>query len=209
MKRELYNNVNCIILTGGKSSRMGTDKSFLKIGSETMIQRMKNLLSNIFKNVFLSTNDFDPYSGLQLTMIEDIYRDKGPLSGIHAALKFSSTQKNFIISCDLPFVTEDAIKYLVEYASQKPILIPSAGNRMQQLCGIYSKSLVPAIEKIFNESDSDIYNAAKRGVSVQRLIEYAGAEIINMERLPFYNENIFFNMNSEADYNFVKSIVRN
>ena len=202
--KEKYSDITGIILSGGSSSRMGTDKGLLKFGSKSLIERSASLMSRIFKNILISTNDSESYSFLSLPMVEDQYKGYGPVSGIHAALVESSTDKNFILSCDMPLISEEMIRYIVEHNSEKPISVPSASGRSQYLCGVYHKSLIDIIEKMIRDSSESEKNNGKSSVSVKQLIENAGADIIDAESLPFFNENIFFNMNTSQDFDFIK-----
>ena len=201
---EKNSHITGIILSGGLSTRMGTDKALLKIGGQTIIERTRNLMLNIFENVLLSTNDFESYRFLGLPIVEDIYKNHGPLSGIHAALVVSATDKNFFLSCDLPLMEEEMIRYIIGYKSLRQISIPSANERMQHLCGIYRKSLVPVIENILSNSIYWKKENGKSAASVKKLISKVGAEIIETDSLPFYKEDIFFNMNSPDDFEIIK-----
>jgi len=183
---------------------MGTDKALLKIGDKTIIERTRNLMLNIFENVLLSTNDFESYRFLGLPMVEDIYKNHGPLSGIHAALVASATDKNFFLSCDLPLMEEEMIRYIIGYKSLRQISIPSANERMQHLCGIYRKLLVSVIENILSNSIHWKKENGKSAASVKKLISKVGAEIIETRSLPFYKKDIFFNMNSPDDFEIIK-----
>jgi molybdopterin-guanine dinucleotide biosynthesis protein A len=199
-----YSDITGIILSGGLSSRMGTDKALLRIGDRTIIERTRELMSNVFENILLSTNDFESYQFLGLPMILDFYKGHGPLSGIHAALVASKTDRNFILSCDLPMMSEEMIRHIIENKTVQPISIPSANERMQHLCGIYRKSLVPVIANILSDSIHLKKENGKSAASVKQLIEKAGVEIIETKDLSFLNEDVFFNMNSKDDFDFIK-----
>jgi len=202
----MYNDITGIILAGGKSSRMGKNKSFLKIGDETIIERVRYLLQGIFKDVILITNDPDEYKFLDLPMFEDVYKHKGPLAGVHSGLVHSATDINFIISCDIPFMTKEMIKYLVDYRTSKLITIAKADGFIQQLAGKYSKACLNDAEKILKEQlemERRDEIQQKRRCNVLKLIDRVGAEIIDAEKLSFYNEDLYFNMNKTEDYESV------
>lgn len=204
----MYNNITGFILAGGKSRRMGTNKSLLMIGKLTVIERVVDLMRKIFQEVIIITNQLREYSFLELPMYEDIYKNTGPLAGIHSALVHTSTEKNFIISCDMPLMTEDVIKYLAEFPTDKLITIAKADNFVQQLCGLYSQSLIPYIENIIEKNlsggDERDTKQEKRGCSVLELIKNVPAEIINIEReYKDYKPGTFYNMNRPEEYNFI------
>jgi molybdopterin-guanine dinucleotide biosynthesis protein A len=197
----MIKDITGIILCGGKSSRMQTNKALLKLGDKTVIEIVTEKLKSIFNEVLISANDSKEYDFLKLPIVNDIFISKGPLAGIHAALKNSSNEKNFIISCDMPLIPVELINYLINVNSEKSILLPKYNGRIQQLCGIYSKSLVDEIENIFKLSEKD--KSIKR--SVYELIERASIEIIDVDDLNFYGNNIFLNMNSPEDYELIKN----
>ncbi len=183
---------------------MGTDKALLKIDDQTMIERIAVVMSKVFKNILISTNDFESYRFLGLPMVADLYEGHGPLSGIHAALVASKTDRNFILSCDLPLMCEEMISHIIEFNSSKPISIPTANERIQSLCGVYNKSIIPVIEKMISESTRLKKRNGKSTASVKKLIEKVGTDIIETKSLPFYEENLFFNMNSPDDFEIIK-----
>jgi len=202
----MYKDVTGIILSGGKSSRMVENKSFLKIGDITIIERVRDLMQSIFDEVILITNDPADYKFLNIPIFEDLFKHKGPLAGIHSGLTHASSENNFIISCDLPFITPEMIKYLVDYKTEKLITVVKADGYIQQLAGKYSKDCVYEVEKFLNEqlrSERKGINQKKRNISAIKLIEQVGAEIISAESLSFYKKEIFFNMNDVEDYNLL------
>ena len=199
----MYDDITAIILSGGKSTRMGTNKSLLKIGDKTIIERLRDLLQSIFKDVILITNKPGDYKFLGLPTYEDIFRHRGPLAGIHSGLNHSKKNLNFIISCDLPFMTKEMINYLIDYKTDKLITIAKADGFIQQLAGRYSKECLSPAEKILKEvvnNENRNVVQKKRKCNVLSLIDLVGAEIISAESLPFYNEDLYFNMNKTEDY---------
>ena len=208
----MYNDITGFILAGGKSTRMGTNKSLLRIGGKTIIEHVVNLMKDLFNELILITNQQDEFSFLNLTMLEDIYKNAGPLAGIHSALVHTQTEKNFIISCDMPLMSTDVIKYLVEYPTEKPITIARADGFIQQLCGVYYKSLVPFIEEIIknNSTVGDERNPeqGKRGCSVLELVKNVPATIIDIEKeYQDYGPGTFYNMNRPEEFSFIKDIL--
>ena len=202
----MYDDITAVILSGGKSLRMGANKSFLKIGDKTIIERLRDLLQSMFNDVILITNEPDDYKFLGLPIYEDIFRHRGPLAGIHSGLKHSKTNLNFIISCDLPLMTVEMINYLIDYKTDKLITVAKADGFIQQLAGKYSKECLSPAEKILNEvvnnENRDVVQK-KRKCNVLSLMDLVGAEIISVESLPFYNEDLYFNMNHTEDYNLL------
>src|ERR1035438_5820302 len=136
----------------------------------------------------------------------------GPLAGIHSALVHTTTDKNFIISCDMPLMRADVMKYLVEYRTDKLITIARADNYVQQLCGVYNRSLIPYIDNIIdaNRTGGDESNPIqnKRGCSVLELVKNVPAKIIDIEEeYKDYRPGTFYNMNRPEEYIFIKDML--
>lgn len=203
----MYPDITGIILSGGKSSRMGVNKSLLVINGKTIIERVRDLMKSIFSEVLLITNEPDEYLFLGINIYQDIYKGYGPLAGIHSGLIHSATKRNFIISCDIPLMTIKMIKYLVEFKTDKLITIAKADGFIQQLAGIYHRDiLVPVEETLIAQQTGNVRNVnqQKRGCKVLSLVNDVGAEIINTDLLPFYTPDTYFNMNKQKDFEFVK-----
>lgn len=204
----MYNDITGIILCGGKSKRMGLNKSFLKIGDQTIIERTAKLMKGMFPRVLLLTNNPDEYKFLGLEIFEDIYKNVGPLAGIHSGLTYSATEKNFIISCDMPLITKDVIEFIINYKTDKLITITKADSFIQQLCGLYSKNILSETVKAIEEEESEeslTNQLPKCGCRVLKLVKELNAEIINIEsEYVGYLPGMFLNMNKPEDFEIVK-----
>ncbi|MGE5402300.1 MAG: molybdenum cofactor guanylyltransferase [Ignavibacteriales bacterium] len=204
----MYTDITGIILSGGKSSRMGENKSFLKIGDKYVIEIIASLMTSLFQEVMLITNEPEQFKFLNLLSFKDIYPGKGPLAGIHSGLIHASNQKGFVISCDMLLVTREMIEYLANFKTSKEITVAKADGFIQQLCGLYDKRCIPAAEAIlsaFATNEGRDTEQLKRKCSILRLIDDVGAEIINAEELPFYSKDLFFNMNRKDEYEYVRN----
>lgn len=189
----MYSDISGIILAGGKSSRMGINKAFLLIDGEMIIARTVKMMSLLFKNLMIIANTPEEYEFLNLPMFKDIYREKGPLGGIHSGLIHSKTEKNFVISCDMPFMTEQMINYIINYKTQKPVVFCKAAGYMQPLAGLYSRSIVKKMEQFLSTENVE-------DKSFHQFLKEVDSEIINPELLSFYEDRIFYNVNRPEDY---------
>lgn len=197
----MYTDITGVILAGGKSSRMGTNKSFLKLGNKTIIERIVDLMKSIFSDIIIITNTAEDYKHLNLYLFEDIYKWKGPLAGIHSALVNSSTEKIFVLSCDVPLMSKEMIEYIIEYKSDKPIKFCEAAGYHQPLVGVYSKEILNDVEKFISSMEvSD--------KSFHRFLKSVDVEIIHPNDLSIYNDEIFFNVNKKDDYEKLLTITR-
>ncbi|MCW8849240.1 MAG: hypothetical protein OQJ81_04610, partial [Melioribacteraceae bacterium] len=118
-------------------------------------------------------------------------------------------EKNFVISCDIPLMEKEMIKFIIDYKTDKPITVCKADGFVQQLAGLYSKSILPKINTSLKNYEAELRerNQAKRKCAVLSLLDQVGAEIINAEELDIYKKHMFFNMNRPEDYNRIKILV--
>ena len=134
------------ILAGGKSQRMGTNKSFVKLDSRPLIEVVIQKVTDFFnKTPVLITNQFAEYRYLGCEMVEDITKDKGPLGGIQAGLIKAATPYIFVFACDMPFIDKKMVHYMINRLDKEDILIPRLENRVEPLHAIYSKQCLPVI----------------------------------------------------------------
>ncbi|MGO3182146.1 MAG: molybdenum cofactor guanylyltransferase [Aequorivita sp.] len=131
--------VTSFILAGGKSSRMGMDKGFCTLNQEEFIPLIAKCLSPFSQEIIL-VSGIEVYDTFGLKRIEDIYPGKGPIAGIHSALNYTSTEKNIIISCDIPSITSKLIKRLLDEDGGEQVVHLATENNAMPLVALYKKS---------------------------------------------------------------------
>ncbi|WP_442597025.1 molybdenum cofactor guanylyltransferase [Neobacillus sp. D3-1R] len=141
-----------IILAGGNSSRMGTNKALLKIGQKTVIEKVIEEIRPITSELIVVTNHFDEYEFLGLPLVADKRKGMGPLAGLEAGLLASSTEKNLLVACDMPFISQTLAQLLLEQLSQNDAAVPYVEGRMHPLFAAYRKSCLPEIQKSLDEN---------------------------------------------------------
>lgn len=203
----MNDNISCVILAGGKNARMGRNKALLKVGDKTIIEIINEVVGKIFTDVIVVSNEPDQYAFLNRKVVKDVYPGRGPISGIHSGLNESSTERIFFISCDLPLVAGEMIEYIINYPTNKNIVIPTAGNYLQTLCAVYDKSCLPYIEKRLKVDVEDANGRKQKRFSLIDLMQEIGAEIADVSTLSFYDDKMFFNLNNMNDYEKIKEII--
>jgi len=179
-----------IILAGGKSSRMGRDKGFVKLGNENLIDIAIRNLSIVCSEVVISANHPD-YENFGLKVVRDQYESIGPMGGLYSAIHQSSTPLNLVLSVDLPFVNTALLNYLVSNAQNIDVVVPvTVEGRCQPLCAVYNRSLLPVLEDMIIRKDFTIRNLFTR-CNVSR--------IAIAEDLPFFRPELFMNINTLSD----------
>src|ERR1700736_5864926 len=117
--------VTAFILAGGKSTRMGADKAFVALNGRSLIDRMLDVGQSVTPDVRI-IGDAQKFSQFAPT-VEDVFRDCGPLGGIHAALRASPSELNLILAVDLPLLSTALLQYLISRsASGASATVPHA-----------------------------------------------------------------------------------
>jgi molybdopterin-guanine dinucleotide biosynthesis protein A len=138
-----------IILAGGKNSRMGTNKAFLKIDGIRLIDNILAVFQKIFPEIIIVTNDPLSYTEFsEILIVTDIYKEKGALGGIYTGLFYATYDYSFVAACDMPFLNEDFIIYLTGQMGKHDIIVPELSEGFQPLHAIYSKNCLSHIKKL-------------------------------------------------------------
>ena len=137
--------VTGIILAGGKSSRMGTDKGLIPFNGVPMIQHLINELEDLKIPIVIISNNTD-YEQFGFPVIEDLVKEKGPVAGIYTALTNSSTEYNIVLSCDAPFVKKEVLNMLMEKAIGQDVVISSYNGKQHPLIAVYAKTATIAFK---------------------------------------------------------------
>lgn len=143
--------VTAVILAGGKSTRMKSNKALLPYSGELFIERIHRQLSAMFPEVILVTNTPELYRFLPCRMVPDEFPGLGSLAGIHAALKHSKTEYIFVVACDMPYLNGQLIRRMVAKADGADVVIPRTDDGYEPLHAIYGKSCLPAMENALRD----------------------------------------------------------
>jgi len=184
------NKLSGIILTGGKSNRMGKDKAFIKYKNKRFIEVAIDLI-NPFCSEILISGSTDKYSDIGYKVVEDKYLDCGPVSGIYSCLTESANDYCLILPVDMPFISSELISHIIKNAHNSKIsavILPN--GHIEPLCAIYPKSIASEIKIHIENGDFKLINILKN-LSFKTIL-------IN-ESLDFYNKMLFANINTPAD----------
>ena len=148
--------LTAFILAGGQSRRMGQDKAFLELGGRTLLDHALALANAVSPAVRIVAPQ-EKFLTIART-IEDVFPDRGPLGGIHAALRCTATELNLVLAVDLPFVEADFLTYMITQASQVSawITLPEAGKGLQPLCAVYRRDFREVAERALNKRKNKI-----------------------------------------------------
>lgn len=131
-----------IIIAGGKSQRMGTDKGLLILNEKPFISHIYEALKPIVGNNILVVSSNSEYDKLGYNRIEDIIADKGPIGGLYTALEQSKTKINLVLSVDVPLVTTELLKWLLKNHDESFLLTQlQSDDKLCPLIAVYDRAL--------------------------------------------------------------------
>ena len=138
-----------LVLAGGKSRRMGTDKALLPFLGQPLIARVLARLAPIADEIIVTTNQPEKYAFLGVSLFPDIIPERGALSGLYTALSAASHPLVAVVACDMPFVNPDLLaaqrERIVE--TNADIVIPQTEHGLEPLHTIYRReACLPHVE---------------------------------------------------------------
>jgi len=196
-------NIFAVILTGGKSSRMGGGiKTLNKFNDKTIFERVFKNIENQVKTIIINSNQnnifFDKYN---VDIISDELKGfLGPLAGIHAALKWhekNNLKENWLVSIpsDTPFIPSNLINnlYLKAKQDRKDIILAKSNDKIHPVIGLWNTSLYSSLN----------YNLIS---GTRKILDWANMHKLGY--LDFSNQKYdpFFNINFKEDLKTAEKI---
>lgn len=168
---------------------MGRCKATLAVGSQTILERLIAQLS-MFDELLLSTNEPTLAGKLQVITVRDVFRDIGPLGGLHACLGATKKEAILVIPCDLPLYSSVVAKLLLEHIQpeQDALICQDGTSRIHPLCGIYKVRILPLLEEQIKAGE----------FRVRRFLNRVDCGVLSTGDL--VANNVFFNMNTPQEY---------
>jgi FdhD protein len=184
--------VSGVILAGGKSSRMGSNKALLPYKGGRFIEAIHRQLAEIFDEVLLVTNNPEQYEFLPCRKVADLFPGAGALAGIHSGLYHSANQAIFAVACDMPYLNNDLVRHLAGRADEGSVHIPEGPAGLEPLHAVYGKGCLGAIEETLMAGERRIMSFFDR-VSIVR---------INTEQIAGFDPSFasFCNINTPEEY---------
>ncbi len=141
--------ITVAVLAGGRSSRMGVDKSFVPLLGKTLIDHVLERARPLGAQTILITNRPQDYAHLGLPMFRDVIPDKGSLGGLYTAVTYSPTEHTLCVACDMPFLNRALLEHLISLREGFDVIVPRINGFPEALHAVYSKAcLGPMREKI-------------------------------------------------------------
>jgi molybdenum cofactor guanylyltransferase len=180
------------ILAGGKSTRMGQDKAFLSLGGKTLLERAMDAAREVTPEVWIVGDiaKFIPFGNV----VEDRYRERGPLAGIHTALACTTKDFNLVLAVDTPFVQGGLLAHLVTIAFETgaTVTLPRALDGWQPLCAVYRRAFREVAEAALRQGQNKIDPLFAQ-------VKTRAVDQLELERLGFSGD-MFCNLNTPEEW---------
>lgn len=178
-------NITAIILAGGKSTRMKTEKGLIYFGNKTLIEHVIESVKKITDSIIIITQN-PAYEKFGFPCFPDVVKNKGALGGIYSGLTHSSAQKNLIVGCDMPFLSENLLTSLINNCGDEDVLLVSHRSKAEPLCSIYDKNCITHIRPLLEQNQLKITSA----------LEGLKTRVISFDNEDWFTGNEFTNINS-------------
>jgi len=196
--------ISCIILAGGKGSRLGRDKVLEKFGNESLLEQVISCVDSLSKEIIIVTAEERTFPQLasrpKLKIVSDIFRGKGSLGGIYTGLVASDSLYNLVVASDMPFLNQPLLRYMIEVSDGFDFVLPRVDNLFEPLHAIYSKNCVAPTEFILKQG---------RKVIIE-LFDFVKVRYVEAEEIERFDPKhlSFFNINTKEDLELAKKLAR-
>jgi len=186
-----YEDVTAVVLAGGLSRRFGENKAMVDVFGAPLIQRVLEVVRDLFRKLLLVTNDTAAFRDFQVPAVEDLEKGMGPLGGIYTGLKTMETPYAFVCACDMPDLNANLVRLLVEQRLQYDVVAPRVNGWLEPLHAVYSKACLEPIQELLNRGERQIF----------RFFPKVRVRYVERRELEAADPSLrsFFNINTRAD----------
>jgi FdhD protein len=148
--------VTGVILAGGSSQRMGSDKALLPYRGGLFIEAVHRQMAELFPEVLIASSSPDQYPFLPSRQVADLFPGGGVLGGVHSGLVHASNPAIFVVACDMPFLNDALIRLIVSRADGADVVLPHSDSGAEPLHALYARTCLPAMEASLQRGDRRI-----------------------------------------------------
>jgi len=196
--------ISCIVLAGGKSSRLGHDKILETVGHRSLLEKVVSGVSSLSSDIIVVTAEKRVVPQLtgypKLRIVSDIYPGKGPLGGTYTGLVNSTSFYNLVVASDMPFLNQVLLHYMIKLSANFDMVVPRVGNEVEPLHAVYTRSCLAPMEDMIKQDK----------LSMHRLRSLVRVKYVEVEEIDRFDpEHLsFFNINTKADLEKARKLAR-
>jgi molybdopterin-guanine dinucleotide biosynthesis protein A len=174
-----------IVLVGGKSRRMGTDKALLPLKGEPLVELVAGAVGAVVARVLLVGGPAERFAGMGLPVVEDVYPGSS-LGGLYTGLLRAETPHVLAVACDMPFPNRVLMRHLVSLREGHDVVVPRRGRFLEPLCAVYSRECLPHMREMLEAGNfriDDFYGRVRvRHVEGRELeaLDAGGSAFVNV-----------------------------
>jgi molybdopterin-guanine dinucleotide biosynthesis protein A len=184
-------NISAVLLAGGESRRMGKDKTTVLFRGKSLWQIQLELLRKLEPaEVFVSARTDPSWRPADVQFVADIPPSRGPLSGLAASLAAMRTTHLLALAIDVPFMTENFLRYICDQIEARVGLVPKIDNRAEPLAAIYPREAVIDFRNALAGIDFSLQTLTRSLVESGKLKEIPVTE---------QDQKLFRNVNEPAE----------
>ncbi|MGD8487748.1 MAG: molybdenum cofactor guanylyltransferase [Anaerolineae bacterium] len=200
MPEETAPAASIVILSGGKSTRLGQDKSLLELEGQPLIARAAHRLAALSDDLIIVANDREQYEPLALParLVPDVRRGEGALMGIYSGLLAARHPYALAVACDMPFLNLPLLRYMLSLIDGYDVIIPRLDGYLEPLHAIYAKSCLPHMANLLDQGRRQII-----AFFDQVRVRYVEQELGDLDP----QQLSFLNVNTPADWARAQSLV--
>jgi len=158
-----------IILAGGNSQRMGSDKARLLLDGQSLLQRVTVTMQQVFPKVMLSVRQ--PRPEIDLPQIRDDPSCAGPLAGLASGLAAADTAWVFAVGCDMPFIVPEVIELLWHRRDDCQAVVPVVQGYPQPLAAFYARTSLGVMRNLLESDGKKSLQAVLKRLDVRYVEE--------------------------------------
>jgi molybdenum cofactor guanylyltransferase len=178
-------NASAIILAGGQSARMGTDKALLMMDGESLLDRTIARLNLVSDEVIVVGRAYVPSGGAR--WIRDEIESVGPLGGLLSGLIGARHRYVICVGCDQPFLDADLLRYLASLAGDSDAVVPRIAGSSHPLHAVYDRDITAAARKRIETGEYSV----RRFLDTIRVrwVDESEIDVFDPEHRSFLNVN--------------------
>jgi molybdopterin-guanine dinucleotide biosynthesis protein A len=158
---EISEKISVAILAGGQSRRFGSKKESALFEGKTLLQHALETAREITARVFLISNDPTDLNGQNLPVFSDVFKEKGPLAGIHSALVHSQTEWVAIMPVDMPLLTAGVYRLLLQFLTNEQPVVAESEKGLEPLVSVWNRAQSALVERRLEKQALSIYRCVE------------------------------------------------
>ena len=179
--------ISAVVLAGGKSRRLGMDKSLLRVNGQWLLEQILGSLSALSDDLILVGTGRRQFARLPARVVPDDFPGGGPLAGIYSGVKAMRHNRGLFLACDMPFLNLHLLRYMILLSPDFDVVIPSIEGQTEPLHAIYGKACADPMRASLERKDQRVVTFFPQ-VRV-RYVSPSEIDLLDPEHLSFFNIN--------------------